>query len=132
MSTLVLRRLTITATADCLRTVCWKALVLFGSCVVGCSNEKSLMTATTVSGNTIVEALEKFHNDHGRYPDALTELVPNYLPEIPPPVWGLRKWKYVGNGNDFDIRVDESIHTGDGNALWLRYLGKKSGWQTGD
>ena len=36
------------------------------------------------------------------------------------------------NGKEFTLRVDESVHTGDGNSRWLRYQGEKWGWQIGD
>ncbi len=31
----------------------------------------------------VIAALEKYRNDHGAYPESLTELVPDYLPAAP-------------------------------------------------
>jgi hypothetical protein len=36
------------------------------------------------TGNTIVTALEAYKQDHGTYPEELEDLVPTYLPAIPP------------------------------------------------
>jgi hypothetical protein len=99
--------------------------------LTGCSDTKHLEETKQI-GNTVVQALEKYRADNGRYPVSLEKLVPAYLFEIPKPTWGLKKWKYeTENKDEFDLRVDESIHTGDGNALWFRYF-KDEGWQTGD
>lgn len=79
-----------------------------------------------------MNALKRYHADHGQYPATLDDLTPHYLQEIPPPTWGLRTWYYSPNATSFQIGVDESKYTGDGNSHWFRYLGDKHGWQTGD
>ena len=87
---------------------------------------------TAKRGNIVVDALERYHADHGKFPDALVVMTPEYLPNIPLPTWGLGEWIYVPTGSDFDLRVNESKNTGDGNSRWLRYFGRDKGWSTGD
>jgi hypothetical protein len=43
--------------------------------------------------DTVVEALESYKLDHGRYPAELQALVPRYLKQIAPPLIGT-KWGY--------------------------------------
>jgi hypothetical protein len=83
-------------------------------------------------GDVVIQALNNFHADHGRFPRSLAELSPQYLEEIPEPDWGLRRWLYEPDGSDFYLRVNETEHTGDGDSHWLRYEGDKSGWRMGD
>jgi hypothetical protein len=83
-------------------------------------------------GDIIVQALNKYYANHHQYPALLTDLSPRYLEDIPAPTWGLQMWKYTSLPNEFEIGVDESNSTGNGDALWLKYLGPRLGWQTGD
>jgi hypothetical protein len=53
------------------------------------------------TGNVIVAALKKYHADHGKYPDVLTDLVPQYLSSIPSPTAGDRTWRYRSSGGKF-------------------------------
>jgi general secretion pathway protein G len=49
---------------------------------------------------TVSAALEKYHEDHGSYPeenDTLEVLVPKYLPALPVDPWG-REYIYENNG----------------------------------
>ena len=99
-------------------------------CLVGCS-DKQQIAETEQRGNRIVDALETFRSDNGHYPQSLLELSPKYLSDIPSPIWGLRKWEYQVNKGQFELGVNESIHTGDGVSQWLRYYGRKH-WEMGD
>jgi type II secretory pathway pseudopilin PulG len=106
--------------------------------LAGCSQsqrvrwQKQQIEETKQRGNQIVQAIEAFRTDHGAYPKSLAEVSPKYLPEVPQPTWGLKSWKYEITVDGFDLRVDESSQTGNGDALWLRYLGKRHGWGMGD
>ena len=53
--------------------------------------------ATIDIGNEIVEALQVYFEDNGRYPASLDELVPKYLKEIKKPLWGDSGWEYGGS-----------------------------------
>ena len=90
------------------------------------------MQQTKTSGLTIVTALEKFKEDHGRYPDELADLAPRYLPAIPQPTWGVRRWIYKIRNDEFDLRVNESEQTGDGISQWLKWSVHNKRWETGD
>ena len=48
----------------------------------------------------IVESLDRYHADHGYYPQTLDELVPTYLDDLrtPPMLWG---WLYATEGDEF-------------------------------
>ena len=101
-------------------------------CIAGCSNGQGRIDETKQKGNQIIRALEQFRIDRGQYPKSLADLSPKYIRELPPPTWGLKTWQYESDGSEFTLRVDESVHTGDGNSRWLRYQGEKWGWQIGD
>jgi hypothetical protein len=110
--------------------------------VVGCAQRhriewhKREIEETKRRGNLIIQAIDAFHLDHKTYPKSLSALSPKYLSEIPQPAWGLKSWKYEttadGKADGFVLRVDESEDTGNGDALWLRYEGRRFGWQMGD
>jgi type II secretory pathway pseudopilin PulG len=45
-------------------------------------------------GTAIVAALDAYSARHGTYPERLADLVPEHLPEIEDPAWGLGRWRY--------------------------------------
>ncbi|MEX1184483.1 MAG: hypothetical protein WEF86_14825 [Gemmatimonadota bacterium] len=45
-------------------------------------------------GTEIVRALADYAAERGTYPVSLDELVPQHLPAVPQPTWGLRRWSY--------------------------------------
>lgn len=69
-----------------------------------------------VNGERIVRACESFYSDNGRYPNTLNELVPRYLPSIPPA-------KYSMDG-DFHYYNSRDSDSSDGPApmLWWNQL----------
>jgi hypothetical protein len=70
-----------------------------------------------VNGERIVRACESFYSDNGRYPKTLSELVPRYLPSIPPA-------KYSMDG-DFHYYNSRDSDDSDGAApiLWWDQFG---------
>jgi hypothetical protein len=100
-------------------------------CLSGCTGG---LEDTKQNGNQIIHALNEYHVDHGQYPKSLAELCPKYLRELPRATWGLRAWEYESDGKEFVLGVDESVRTGDGDSLWLKYRprGKEPGWEVGD
>lgn len=56
--------------------------------------EEGPLEESKARGAAIVQALEAFHADAGVYPEGLDRLVPDYLPRIEPPAWGLERWRY--------------------------------------
>lgn len=101
-------------------------------CLSGCSDDRGSIKETKQRGNQIIQALEQSRAARGQYPKSLADLSPKYIQELPSPAWGLKTWQYESDGKEFTLRVDESVRTGDGNSHWLRYQGKKWGWQIGD
>ena len=66
-------------------------------CVIaasGCEPDKTTVYDDQILGDQIIRALDEYRNHAGRYPNDLTELVPEYLPIIAPPRYGERRWDY--------------------------------------
>ena len=53
-----------------------------------------------VNGERIVRACESFYSDSGRYPKTLNELVPRYLPSIPPAKYSMDGAFHYYNSDD--------------------------------
>ena len=87
---------------------------------------------TEKRGNPVVGALKLYRADHGRYPQSLQELSPRYLDSIPPPSWGLKTWIYAAEKGGFDLRVHESIHTGNGVSRFFGDYDHSAKWELGD
>lgn len=49
---------------------------------------------TQRNGEKILEAIELYSEENGKYPDCLAQLIPKYLPEIPPSFIDVREWYY--------------------------------------
>jgi len=45
-------------------------------------------------GDAIASALQRYRSDNHKYPPTLDHLVPDYVPEIPAPVAGDKRWEY--------------------------------------
>ena len=79
--------------------------------------------ATWERGDTIIAALEKYRGANRGYPATLQDLVPDYLPEIPPPVVGGPEWVYqvretgqvfdLGFGAPTDLAKPYSVYSSD-------------------
>lgn len=48
----------------------------------------------------LIDALERYRVDFGRYPGKLKWLTPKYIPEIPEPNWGVKRWDYFSYPNE--------------------------------
>lgn len=62
---------------------------------------------TMAIGDEIVEALDRYFSEHGRYPNSFDALVPKYLDKIKAPIWG-EAWQYESyppNGDAFELKV---------------------------
>src|SRR5436190_1477550 len=95
--------------------LCWSLGYTFSS--------PSVLEETERRGNQVVEGLERFRTDHGTYPDSLQELSPKYMQEVLPPTWGLKTWIYAAERErkGYDLRVHESVHTGNGASHFFAY-----------
>jgi len=73
-------------------------LLLVGTMAYYFSNSLERDRLRTIDiGNEIVSALQAYHDDNGRYPASLNQLVPKYLGEIKEPPWGDSGWEYGGS-----------------------------------
>ena len=66
-----------------------------------------LLAATSVA-DPLIEALEAYRTDHGRFPNALAELVPTYLRSLPVPRFPFdTRWQYRASvrADDYDLYV---------------------------
>jgi len=65
----------------------------------------SRVEQTKKAGAELIDSLESYKKDMGRYPEALSDLIPKHLGRIPEPTYGTGKWVYASEE--------------DGNAFWL-------------
>ena len=82
--------------------------VALAACLTGCNRQdwSSQSIATTKrTGDAIIGALTRYHDDHHVYPSTLNELVPTYLNAIDPPAVGPRHWDYSRENNGSCILV---------------------------
>ena len=49
---------------------------------------------TYLNGVQIVKAIDAYHDKEGKYPECLAQLLPEYLPEIPPSYIDVHEWYY--------------------------------------
>lgn len=60
----------------------------------------------------IIEALEQYKNDFGKYPEILNNLCPNYLKSLPVPRVGPNKeFKYTLIGDEYTLSYDTPLDT---------------------
>lgn len=59
-------------------------------------------------GEHLIHAIHQFQKENGRYPTALSELQPNHVTHILPPIAGTRSWRYSTNGTDFFLHFSPS------------------------
>jgi hypothetical protein len=57
-------------------------------------NDQGALAESKARGAEIVAALESYHGRHGTYPAELAALVPDHLPSVRQPTWGLERWRY--------------------------------------
>jgi hypothetical protein len=78
------------------------AKILFGPIFSSTSNSfhPDSIAISKNSAYTIIYMLEQFKNDTGSYPASLSELVPSYCNEVPPPQSG-EFWNYKTDGDQF-------------------------------
>src|SRR5437899_11638037 len=69
------------------------ALVLVVLVTIRAHRQDGRDQVTIRRGDSIAAALEQFARAEHRYPDSLRELVPRYLPSLPPPGPGYQYWR---------------------------------------
>lgn len=90
-------------------------IVVFASCLGGCEKtpssgrDRPLSRDTILEsqgiGDRIVDALEQYHQTHGKYPSELSELVPEFLDYLESPTGGEPEWFYsqIADGEHFTL-----------------------------
>lgn len=111
--------------------VAWSAAIL--AAVVGSALVANLVTAMQESasrarGDAIAVALAAWHEQKGRYPSKLHQLVPEFLPEVPVSamgVWRREPFHYSRSVDRYDLR----FHCLFFNECWR---GPAGVWGRGD
>ncbi|MEO0583678.1 MAG: hypothetical protein AAF135_15740 [Bacteroidota bacterium] len=70
----------------------------------------------------LVDRLEAYHEDYGKFPAHLNELTPRYLPFIPENDFGLEQieFRYQGRKQSFSLEYDSNL----GKARYYHALGR--------
>jgi hypothetical protein len=89
------------------------------------------MTATNLSGGTVVSCIKQFYAEGSRYPKSLTELMPMYLERLPLDGWR-RPFVYRvesdGSVTLMSLGADGCVGgTGPAMDIWWRIGGGNSG-----
>jgi len=88
---------------------------------------------TKRSGEAVIDALDRYQEDHDVYPKSLQELVPRYLGVIPRPAAGVREWRYgpfQGRSDQFLLVVDsrwKGVMFYDG-PQWMSFDSLERSW----
>lgn len=97
------------------RNLVWLGIFLFFVCVITIAGYRyafpsytaAQRTAAETAGASIVDAIESFRSDYGRYPRGLSELVPEYLSQDSLTHEKVR-WEYERFSNSYRISLDQS------------------------
>ena len=79
----------------------------------------------------MVGALEAYHSERGTYPPSLDELVPDYLPSVPDPAWGLGRWtyrRYAGDAAGAPVYFSLAVPANDSGYPVLFYDVTMGSW----
>lgn len=102
-----------------LRLICWSlltaAVVSLPLLLVVWNAQEQI---SRKRGENIVEQLEAYHQQQGRYPDSLAQLVPRYLPKLPSTAQSLTGWRRY----DYYLLPDlQNMKSQQHDAYWLSY-----------
>ncbi len=91
---------------------------------MACQNSDSYNNkeANKEKAQEVIDAIESYLSDHGRFPEALSDLVPVYLPEIPKTLGGAEyDYNYVGGDYDLTFTIDTLGKTGKSCSYIFRF-----------
>lgn len=84
-----------------MRNLPWAEILVIGLAVglgagvyLYAHRDEGSLEASKNRGAELVTALTAYMDEHGTYPEQLADLVPQYVAEVRPPVWGLERWRY--------------------------------------
>jgi len=81
-------------------------------------NQRRMILDSRIIGTEIIEALDKYQGDTGRYPVSLSELVPKYLDKVKPAPFGDVGWQYrKEDSNGFSLKAGYKL-LGDSDYLY--------------
>jgi hypothetical protein len=115
-------------------------IVFIGICAVslsGCDSRwsSSRVESSKKKGSGIVAAIDRYKSDHGKFPENLSQLVPQYIDRIEKPDAGDMDWLYETDvdGKDFSLWVkcretDKPSTTHEPNFEHLEYLNERKAW----
>ncbi|MGH7179842.1 MAG: type II secretion system protein GspG [Tepidisphaeraceae bacterium] len=74
----------------------------------------------------IIQAIDQFHMETGRYPESLEHLIPKYSAPFAAPAWGDGVWRYMldpkGNGYHLYVRTEgrhaETLYYESAAQVW--------------
>jgi len=82
---------------------------------------------TMIIGSDIINALETYHSEHGRYPNTLDDLIPKYVTQIKQPLWGETGWLYKRHKKDFVLKVGYEFGDGTDYLYPVRFYDSSHG-----
>ena len=74
----------------------------------GLKSEENRLKETKKAGNIIKDALEDYARKYNKYPEDLNKLVPEFLFSIENPEWGVRKWHYQVQADNYELSVSKN------------------------
>ncbi|GAP06336.1 hypothetical protein ATHL_01190 [Anaerolinea thermolimosa] len=101
--------------------------------LLGCTRNEGFsaqeeITDGQTKGEQVVQALEKYHVDKGRYPEYLQDLIPNYLEEVPMTL-AKKEFKYEGSQSDtFYLSFPVTKKKDVGSGTICTYIKRLEGW----
>lgn len=101
----------------------WLFFVLSGCATMGQASRQA--DAGFESMAPIVLCLERFHKDNQRYPNSLTELIPDYIPRVPKKVDGL---PVIYKPQDKNENFTLSFQFRDPKLNYCTYSSMKKSW----
>lgn len=78
-------------------------------------------------GAVLVEALYRYQEERGSFPDELEQLMPDYVEAVEPPSWGLQRWRYR-RYTAADVAPDASVADGGREYFQLSVAASASGY----
>ena len=82
---------------------------------------------TLQKGDRVVAGLGQYYKANRSYPGQLFELVPKYLSEIEPPIWGSDKWEYEPKSSGLTFTL--SVGGGESGHPLLYYSSLSGKWE---
>jgi len=77
----------------------------------------------TLTATEVIACLEAYRAEHGRYPESLAQLVPDYLPELPTDPWTGEPMPYRLAGDSYTLYAAGPNKRDDG-GVWDRKEGR--------